>query len=181
MRTPQNLEEYRIRASRLMKDLRAADPVTTLQAAKRFQVLPAWQHSTLEQIAASRKRIQRKHALAVIAKEAGFQDWPQLKTASAANLPAGFDTTKLFQARSAGSLNLWFRNYEEARQAMTTEPKRYLFPYRHQFVVCETALLEDQGIETSDPDWERIGRDWAKPLDARAHARLAARLRRAIR
>jgi len=29
---------------------------------------------------------------------------------------------------------------------------------------------ESLGVDTADPDWDRIGRDWAKPLDPAAHA-----------
>ena len=60
------------------------------------------------------------------------------------------------------------------------ETRRYLFPYRQHFVVCEAALLEDLGINPNDPDWDRIGRDWVRPLDVRAQARLAVRLRRSV-
>lgn len=175
MRTPDNLEEYRIRASRLLRDLRGPDRAAALRAEERFRLLPS---------GISRDRIQRKHALAAVAKEAGFESWTGLKAAMSraamtVGPQSGFDTTLLFQPRSAASLNLWFRRYEEARQVLTSEPKRYLFPYRHQFVVCESALLQDLDVDVSDPDWERIGRDWVRPLDARAHARLSARLRRA--
>lgn len=165
MRTDFNLEEHKIRATRLMKSLRGPGGLT---ASRRFRILPVWADSTPEQILAQAKH---KHALAVIAREAGFEDWVQLKIS--------FDPARLFGPRTAVFLNLWFRNYEEARQALTTEPKWYLFPYRRQFVVCEAQLLEDQNIDTSDPDWERIGRDWVKPLDAAAHARLGLQLRRA--
>lgn len=174
-----NLEEYRIRASRLMKDLRGSDPAVAMHAAERFRVLPAWADRTAEQIVEAGKSIQRKHALAVIAKEAGFADWLQLRRAATTMIPAGFDTTRLFQARTGGFLNLWFRHYEEARPLLVIEPKRYLFPYRHQYFLCEGALLESLGVDTADPDWDRIGRDWAKPLDRAAHARLSVRLRRA--
>ena len=68
-----NLEEYRIRASRLMKDLRAVDPATALQAAGRFRILSAWEGQTSEQILEVRDRVQRKHALAVVAREGGFK------------------------------------------------------------------------------------------------------------
>ena len=174
-----NLEEYRIRASRLMKDLRASDRAAALRAAKRFRVLPSWADRTPEQIVEAGELMQRKHALAVIAKEAGFLDWLQLRKSAMTAIPSGFDTTRLFQARTRGFLNLWFRRYEEARPLLATEPKRYLFPYRHQFFLCEGALLESLGVDTADPDWDRIGRDWAKPLDPAAHARLSVRLRRA--
>jgi hypothetical protein len=175
-----NLDEYRIRASRLLKELRGADLALGLRAANRFCILPGFADKAPGDIYNSRDQVKRKHSLTVIAREAGFQDWPELKGSMSSNINIGFDTTRLFQ-RTATFLNLWYRTYAEAREVLTTVPKRYLFPYRHQFVVCEGQLLEDQGIDTSDPDWERIGRDWAKPLDVKAYARLAVRLRRVLK
>lgn len=177
---PLNLEEYRIRASRLLKELRGPDLALGLHAANRFHILPGFADKAPGDIYNSRDRIKRKHALTVIAREAGFNDWPELKASTPPAVEIGFDATRLFQ-RTATFLNLWYRTYDQAREVLTADPKRYLFPYRHQFVVCEGQLLEDQGIDTADPDWERIGRDWVKPLDARAHARLAVRLRRVVK
>jgi len=96
-----------------------------------------------------------------------------------ASLAAGFETTRLFQPRTGGFLNLWYSRYDEAKQVLRTEPRRYLFPYRHQFVAVEASFLEALGVDGTDPDWERIGRDWVQPRDAAAQARLAVRLRRA--
>ncbi len=175
-----NLEEYRIRASRLLKELRGTDLALGLRAANRFCILPGFAEKAPGDIYNSRDQVKRKLALTVIAREAGFRDWPELKASMSSNVDVAFDTTRLFQ-RTATYLNLWYRTYAEASEVLTTDPKRYLFPYRHQFVVCEGQLLGDQGIDTTDPDWERIGRDWAKPLDAKAHARLAVRLRRVLK
>jgi hypothetical protein len=174
------LEEYRIRASRLLKELRGADLALALQAANRFCILPGFADKAPGDIYNSRDQVKRKLALTVIAREAGFSNWPELKAAMPGRVDVAFDTTRLFE-RTATFLNLWYRTYAEAREVLTTVPKRYLFPYRHQFVVCEGHLLEDQGIDTSDPDWEHIGRDWAQPLDVKARARLAVRLRRVLK
>jgi len=175
-----NLEEYRIRASRLLKELRGTDLALGLRAANRFGILPGFEDKAPGDIYNSRDRLRRKHALTVIAREAGFEDWPELKDSISRAGDLGFDTRRLFQ-RTATFLNLWYRTYEQAREVLTEDPKRYLFPYRHQFVVCEGQLLADQGIDTADPDWERMGRDWVRPLDARARARLAVRLRRVVK
>ena len=175
-----NLEEYRIRASRLLKEVRGADLALALHAANRFCLLPGFADKAPGDILNNRDQLKRKHALTVIAREAGFNDWPELKASMSPNVDVGFDTTRLFQ-RTATYLNLWYRTYAEAREVLTADPKRYLFPYRHQFVVCEGQLLEDQGIDIADPDWERIGRDWVQPLDRKALARLAVRLRHAVK
>lgn len=181
MRTqvPQNLEEFRIRASRLLKALGDETPAIALDAAKRFRILPQWFEQSPERIYQARESIRRKHALAVIAKESGFKDWPALKSAYCMAEETGFDTTRLF-LKTAAFLNFWFRDYDEARQVLTNEPRRFLFPHRQHFVVCEGGLLEALGVDIGDPDWERMGRDWVKPADRRARARLAVRLRRAM-
>jgi DNA-binding phage protein len=178
---PDNLQEFRIRASRLKKELNSAEDAVALRAAERFRTLPAFQEKTAEQIAAARAYVQRKHALAVIATEAGFESWAQLRCARLFDAAPSFDTTRLFQRGSAGFLNLWFRSYEEARPLLAAEPRRYLFPHGRHFFLCEALFLENAGVDPSDPDWERIGRDWVRPSDTRAQARLAVRLRRAIR
>ncbi|MEO7650791.1 MAG: hypothetical protein ABIZ80_10010 [Bryobacteraceae bacterium] len=186
MRTD-TLEEYRIRTSRLIKDLRGEDPDASRNAAKRFSILPEWTGQTPDSIVAKRSRIRRKHALTVIAREAGYPDWVAIKAA----LPlfdttfdttsdTTFDTARLFPPRSASFLNLWFRTYEEASAALAEQPARFLFPYRQHFVVCEPGFLKARGIDPDGADWQRIGHDWAKPRDGRAHARLAARLNRSI-
>ncbi len=35
--------------------------------------------------------------------------------------------------------------------------------------------VRERGLDPDDPDWERIGRDWVRPLDAAARERLAER------
>jgi hypothetical protein len=68
-------------------------------------------------------------------------------------------------------LNRWFARYVEARASLEAEGG-YLFPYRHQFFICEQGFLAALGIDPGDPDWGRIGRDWVRPLDETARSRL---------
>ena len=180
MRTD-NLEEVRIRASRLRKELNSPDDAIAMRSAERFRAIASFRDQTAEQIVATRALVRRKHALAVVAVEAGFANWLELRCAKTPGTHATFDTTRLFQRGSAGFLNLWFRNYDQARALLTAEPKRYLFPHREHFFLCEALFLENAGVDPAHPDWERIGRDWVKPADGGASARLAVRLRRALR
>jgi hypothetical protein len=68
-------------------------------------------------------------------------------------------------------LNRWFRSYEEARDARAVEGG-YLFPYEHHFFVADGEAVLELGIDPADPDWERIGWDWVRPLDLDAWQRL---------
>jgi hypothetical protein len=68
-------------------------------------------------------------------------------------------------------LNRWFASYEEARKSLENE-SGFLLPYKGQFFVCEAGLIRALGLDSDDPDWERIGWDCVQPLDMQAYQRL---------
>lgn len=170
------LDEYKVRASKLLKDFASADKRRAYGAAHRLASL--WPDGNANELLAHRARVRRKHALAVIAREMGFRDWQHLMAEAHIEMPA-FDTTRLFPPKTSFYLNGWYVTYEEAHAALARKD-RFLFPYRHQFVVVEAGLLKSLGIDVADPDWESIGRDWAKPLDRQAHYRLNQKLARIV-
>jgi hypothetical protein len=167
----EDIEEYRIRASRLLKALRGEDAVLAKRAEERLRQLP-------QVVVLSNDEIRRKHALAVVAREAGFAGWAELK--SAIEVLGEFDPARLVDRPTGGFINLWYRSYEEARAVVDGETRRYLFPYRTQFFVCEAGLIETAGVDPFDADWDRMGRDWVKPANEAARGRLARKLREAL-
>lgn len=44
--------------------------------------------------------------------------------------------------------------------------------WRRHFLIVDGDFLASIGIDPADPDLGRMGRDWARPADARARARL---------
>ena len=68
-------------------------------------------------------------------------------------------------------LNRWFNTYEAARAAREAGGG-YLLPFKHQFFVTDRAAIVELGLDPDDPDWQRIGWDWVRPLDSAAWARL---------
>jgi hypothetical protein len=170
------LAEYKIRASKLLKEFASPDKRRAFAAAYRLAAL--WPDGNANALLADPARVQRKHALAVIAREMGFRDWRHLTEEAHVELPA-FDTARLFTVKTGFFLNSWFVTYEEAKAAQTRQ-SHFLFPYRRQFVVCEGGLLTALGIDVADPDWQAIGRDWVKPADAKAHYRLNQKLARIV-
>jgi hypothetical protein len=116
---------------------------------------------------------QLKHALAVIAREAGFAGWTELKSAQ-----DGLDFSEFFAAPGLGdSLNVWFATYEEA-QAFHKLNGGVLLPYRRHYFVSSMALLDRLGFEAGHADWAAIGYDFARPSSPTAHARIKAALER---
>jgi hypothetical protein len=166
--------ECAIRASLLLKAARSDDLARATAAAERFRILPSFAALAPTRIVAWRDSLRRKHALAVIAAELGFDSWVALLDACAATT-GPVSMAWLFDAGKSVFLNHWCKTYEEA-SAIRRETDGFLFSYRDQYVVCTPELLADRGIDAYDPDWNRIGRDWVRPRDRRAFARLADRL-----
>lgn len=77
-------------------------------------------------------------------------------------------------------LNRWFSSYEEARRSLEAEGG-YLLPYRRQYFVCEAEVISALGLDPEDPDWERVGRDCARPADAQAYERLREKREAVVR
>ena len=90
------------------------------------------------------------------------------------------DSDKLwYQPNLDVFLNQWFSNYEEARRALGSGDG-FLLPYKNHFFVCEAGVIRALGLEPDDQDWEKIGRDAAKPKDAEAFQRLRKKRMRVV-
>ena len=153
-----SLDSLKRDAARLLKQARAGDPA----ARNRFASLRS-----------PPETLQLKHALAVVADEAGFDSWTDLK-----QMQTGLDFSEFFAAPSLrDSLNPWFNNYEDAR-AFHAANGGVLLPYRHHFFVSSLATLERLGFEADHPDWRDIGYDFVRPASEVAHARVKASLQR---
>jgi hypothetical protein len=152
------ISAYKRDAARLLKGLRAGDS----DAETRFSILR-------EAPAAA----QLKHALAVVAMEAGYECWTALKAAGGEP-----DFSDIFvRPGISDSLNAWFSTYDEAR-AYHQAHGGVLLPYRHQVFVTSLAVLTRLGYEQDHPDWKEIGHDFVRPASLEAHARIKAALLR---
>ncbi|MCP3103130.1 GIY-YIG nuclease family protein [Myxococcus sp. K15C18031901] len=171
-----SLQECKVRASRLLKELGSPDATRAARAAERLRALPVFAGLPLGEVLARRDSVQRKHVLAVIAREQGHASWGELKRARESS-PVDFE--RLLSRAGGNSLNRWFTTYAEAVASLRAEGG-YLFPFREQFFVCERGLLAALGLDPADADWALAGPDWLAPLDVEAHARLEQRLRRSM-
>ncbi|WP_233582484.1 hypothetical protein [Corallococcus sp. CA053C] len=170
------LHDCKVRASLLLKDLDSPDTARATRAAERMRALPFFAGLPLGEVLARRDTVQHKHGLAVIAREAGHATWTELKQALSNTEPApALDTGGFFQKQQGVFLNRWFATYEEAAASLATQGG-FLFPFRQQCFVCEADFLQALGIDTKDPDWERMGRDWVRPRDSAARTRLEVKL-----
>ena len=175
VRAALTLDECKIQASLLVKDLRSEDGPRAGRAAERLRILPHFATDEPDAILGRRASIRLKHALAVVAAELGYDTWAGCKRRLEVPANERLDTESFFARTAAAYLNRWFARYDEARASLEAEGG-YLFPFRRQFFICEAGFLETRGIDPGDPDWERIGRDWVRPRDEAARDRLERRL-----
>ena len=167
---PKNLDDAKIRARLLFKSLRSGEPERVREAVARFQAWAPLEKLSHAELAGPGARIQLKHALAVIALEAGHDSWAALKRALTD------PTERLYPRKPGGFLNAWFSRYDDAR-ACREQQGGFLFPFRAQFFVASAAFVADAlKLSPDDADWARIGWDWARPRDPAAWQRLSDRL-----
>lgn len=160
------IEEIKVRARQLHRRAQAGDPA----ALERLQRLPE-----LDQEPPAPERIQRKHGLAVIARELGFSGWPHAHRVLEGDEDEADLGTLLYPPSCGAFTNQWFADYATAR--LTREQAGgYLLGYRRQFFVCSRQFVQTLGLDPDDPDWEAIGFDWIRPQQPAARRRLYAKL-----
>ena len=119
-------------------------------------------------------RIKRRHCLAVIARELGFQGWQHVVA-----VLNGIDSrdfgTLLYPKGAEVHWNIWSASYDEAR-AIREQHGGYLLAYRRHFFITDRHFIETLGLDPDDPDWQVIGRDWVKPRRIEARERLYGKL-----
>lgn len=160
-------EHLRARARVLHRDAKQRD-ATALGRLRRLAELAPLDDATL---AASTRR---RHCLGAIARELGFTSWGQLVAILRGDPTDDFGTL-LSPPGSAAHWNIWCADYDEARD-IRAENGGWLLAWRKHFFVADRHYVEHLGLDPEDPDWERIGRDWARPHDADARARLYGKL-----
>lgn len=164
------VEELKIRARILQKSLEQGAPAT----ATRLRCLRELRRASDEDVARFVPDARLKHCLAVVAREAGFDDFQHASAILTGERSDDFGTL-LCQNGSAAHWNIWSASYEEARDIRAAHGG-FLLPFKRQFFVTDRYYVEELGLDPDDPDFALIGRDWARPADPAARVRLYAKL-----
>jgi hypothetical protein len=171
--------ELKVRAEILHKRVAEGDAGALL----RLRVLAEAKGGEGAALAAIPGSIQRKHCLAVVAREVGFTSWEHARSVLTGDPGATDSGTMLYGGR--GFLTTWFTDYAEARafldEATRRDERAYLLAFRRQFFVAGSDFVEAVGLDPDDPDWRIIGWDWARPRDRDARNRLYAKRIAALR
>ena len=159
-----SVEESKRNASLLEKDLQSPDRTVAAAAAKRFLRLAEFKEKTVDEVLDARDRVQRKHALTVIAREQGYAAWKNLKDAA--------DILWCPPGSSAFWQN-WCKTYEEARAYLDVKGG-YLLTAHGKWFIAESGYIEALKLDPADPRWAAIGFDIAHPADQPACDELIA-------
>lgn len=122
-------------------------------------------------------QVRRRHCLAAIAAEAGFDGWTHALQVLQGENTGDFGTL-LYPGRCRAHFNIWCASHHEARQ-IHGESGGFLLAWRKQYLVVDDDYIRTLGLDPEDPDWGRMGRDWVKPQDAGARKNLYGKLVRA--
>ncbi|MEE8524226.1 MAG: hypothetical protein V3T72_09870 [Thermoanaerobaculia bacterium] len=141
-------------------------------ALRRLHTLPELRDLDGAEIA---DRVRRRHCLAVIARELGFDGWPQAAAVLRGDRDATDFGTLLYPSGAAAHWNIWSASYDEAK-TIRAQHGGYLLAYKRHFFIVDRHFIETLGLDPEDPDWEAIGRDWARPKKVEARGRLYAKL-----
>lgn len=157
------IQELKTRAEILHKKIAAGDA----DAQARLRTLPGV------------AEVQRKHCLAIVAREVGFSTWEHALRVLRGEPGESDFGTALYGARTSATLNAWYIDHATAREHLDVARGRgeeaFLLAYKKQFFVTDRGFIEGLGLDPADPDWRAIGHDWAKPKEPSARTRLYAK------
>ncbi len=162
------IQEAKVRADLILTRAKQGDAKTL----SRFSKLPSLKDLSGE---ALQGELSRKHALTVVAREFGFPSWPEAKAILSGAQEGRHFGNLLYPESCVGFLNHWYAHYDEAR-IQREQTNGYLLAYRQQFFVVGPLYIRTMGLDPHDGDWEKIGRDWARPKDLDARSRLYSHL-----
>ena len=175
------VRELKTRAELLHRAVASGD----VQAHGRLRALPELKKADEEALASAAARMQRKHCLAVVAREHGFTSWEQAKRVLGGSAEETDFGTMLYGVASWGFLHPCFATYTEthvfADDALRSGGRPFLLAFGRQFFVAGSAFVASLGLDPQDADWRAIGWDWPRPRDGDARRRLYAKRITALR
>jgi len=161
------IADLKDRARILHRQIDAGDP----DALRRVRQLDDFRGLAAD---ASRERVRRRHCLAAIATELGFDGWPHAVAVLSGKESRDFGTL-LYPRGADAHWNIWSASYEEAK-AIREQHGGYLLAYRRHYFIADRHFITTIGLNPDDPDWQLIGRDWVKPRRVEARERLYGEL-----
>lgn len=164
------VRRWRRHAYSIIDTLKHGRPREKKSAATRLIYLSAFAHMRPRDLMKRPYLVRPKHVLNLVALESGYDSWRDFKQRVMRPLdPYGID---FCPPGIIPPTPHWYVFYGEAQQRLKNWGG-YLFPYGHQFFVCQAGHVARLGVDPDAEDWKRIGYDWLRPGDRLARERLA--------
>ena len=141
------------------------------KSTQRLFVLPRYKDQASRALSALAS-VSLKDCLEVIAMEQGARCWDDLC------LSLDINARLYIKGICDSGMNVWFREYREAKAYLAQNPGCYLLPYEDYFFICHKGHIEKIGLDPNDVNWQKIGFDWECPLDQDAKKKLMVQLNR---
>jgi hypothetical protein len=170
------LDKIKLQAYKLKKKLQSSQKIS-VDIQSRFiaaGLLPA------EAVATQILRFPLAKYLDLLAFETSQCKWEALKTKIKQQTAHIFDEeTALYHPRqSDGALNIWCKDYAEAKAYLNEHSGLYLLHYKQSIFLARSNHIKELGLDPQDSDWIKIGYDWVKPNDAQAKQNLLEKLKK---
>ena len=101
---------------------------------------------------AIREGVRRRHCLAAIATELGFDGWPHAVAVLSGKESRDFGTLRYPHGGEA-HWNIWSASYEEAK-TIREQHGGYLLAYRRQYFIADRHFIKTIGLNPDEPDWQ---------------------------
>lgn len=157
------IERLKQRARRVHRLARIGDR----DALQFLRSAPELRHWEEQQLIAE---VRRRHSLTALAWTLGFRGWPHAKAVLAGEYVEDLGTL-MFRESGGAFWNVWSAHYDEAAEIREAHGG-YLLPYRRHFQIADAHYVRWIGVDPNAEDWTRCGRDWVRPKDRGAWARL---------
>lgn len=110
----QLIDFYHFEAKRLHRAAQSRKKLMALPVLRRLLKHGVITDISLVQVFANQNLIKRKHLFNLLAKEVGFNNWPELKAALEKDSKS--HTHFALKSKNLGYPNLWFTNVEQANE-----------------------------------------------------------------
>lgn len=156
---PIRLHSLNTQALFLLKDLKSGT-AKSINAAERFLNLPSFSHKTVDWMINHADTVKLKYAYQLLAIEHGFNSWTELKRYV-------IDNDCLYRSSCVAYVYAWFKDYQQA-ETYHRKNGGYLITIWKDYAVCGKEYINCIGLTMHQELWEKIGNNWANPLNKKA-------------
>ncbi|USG61836.1 hypothetical protein NBZ79_02465 [Sneathiella marina] len=98
---------------------------------------------------------KHKDGLKLVSQWAGFKNWQHASHVLSGSSQIGEDMGTLWYTRRCQVfLNIWCRDYDEAKKQHLLHPGKYIVPFKTQFIIVDDDYMKALGIKMDMSDFD---------------------------